>query len=278
MKRVIVYCATGYAERVFYSLDDRAYEVVAYCDTNPELWGKVRGGGISVISPETLPELDYDAIIISRDMYAKEITEYLVKEIRVPPEKIEVYLPETPFHYAEERIVMLRKCIDMLKARGVQGDLAELGVYQGELARILNHDLPERKLHLFDTFEGFAAGKDEVRVADRDKFKDTNVDLVLGKMRTPENCIVHQGYFPETAEGVEATFALVSLDPDLYEPTLSGLRYFWPRLAPGGYIFIHDYDSNYYTGVKKAVTEFLGETHAVIVPVADICGSVIIAK
>lgn len=173
---------------------------------------------------------------------------------------------------------MLRKCIDMLKLRGVEGDLAELGVYQGELARILNHDLPERKLHLFDTFQGFAAGKDEVRTADLDKFKDTNMNLVLSKMTTPENCVVHQGYFPETAEGVEATFALVSLDPDLYEPTLNGLHYFWPRLAEGGYILIHDYDSNYYTGVKKAVTEFLRDTHAVIVPVADICGSVIIAK
>ena len=36
-------------------------------------------------------------------------------------------------------------------------------------------------------------------------------------------------------------FAFVSLDTDLYKPTLAGLEFFWPRMSKGGFIFIHDF-------------------------------------
>ena len=39
---------------------------------------------------------------------------------------------------------------------GVPGAAAELGVYRGFFARCINQLLPERKLYLFDSFEGFA--------------------------------------------------------------------------------------------------------------------------
>ena len=38
---------------------------------------------------------------------------------------------------------------------GVPGAAAELGVYRGSFARCINTLLPERRLYLFDTFEGF---------------------------------------------------------------------------------------------------------------------------
>ena len=52
-------------------------------------------------------------------------------------------------------------------------------------------------------------------------------------------------------------FSFVSLDADLYQPILSRLLYsFYPRLAPGGLIFVHDYGSHNWDGCK-AVDEFL---------------------
>ena len=42
------------------------------------------------------------------------------------------------------------------RLQDVEGDLAELGVYQGDFAWQLNAALPERRLHLFDTFSGFS--------------------------------------------------------------------------------------------------------------------------
>lgn len=56
----------------------------------------------------------------------------------------------------------------------------------------------------------------------------------LSKMPNRENIIVKIGRFPETAKGIEDTFAFVNLDMDLYEPTIGGLRFFYPRMAEGG--------------------------------------------
>ena len=56
-------------------------------------------------------------------------------------------------------------------------------------------------------------------------------------MAHPDNCIVKQGFFPETATDVEDTFCFVSIDTDLYEPIYQGLKFFYPKLEKGGYIF-----------------------------------------
>ena len=50
-------------------------------------------------------------------------------------------------------VLLMRSVI----ARRVEGDFAELGVYQGGSARLIHHYAPERVLHLFDTFSGFDA-------------------------------------------------------------------------------------------------------------------------
>ena len=52
------------------------------------------------------------------------------------------------------------------------------------------------------------------------------------------NTVVIEGYFPETTVGLEdERFAFVSLDTDLYKPIYEGLKFFYPRLNPGGIIF-----------------------------------------
>ena len=56
---------------------------------------------------------------------------------------------------------------------------------------------------------------------DVDNFKDTSVDIVLAKMKTPENCIIRKGYFPDMAEDIDGGFSLVGLDCDLYKPILA---------------------------------------------------------
>lgn len=109
-------------------------------------------------------------------------------------------------------------------------------------------------------------------------FVDTSVDLVLGKLPHPSLAKVFPGYFPETATGVEDRFAFVSLDVDLYEPTRAGLQWFYERLSPGGYIFVHDYNNQRYLGVRKAVDEFVAANRACCVPLPDFAGSVIICK
>ena len=71
-----------------------------------------------------------------------------------------------------------------------------------------------------------------------------------------DNCIIRKGYFPDTVKGLEEKFVFVSLDMDLYRPTLEGLEYFYPRMCGGGIIAIHDYFSDAYPNIKRAVNDF----------------------
>jgi O-methyltransferase len=87
------------------------------------------------------------------------------------------------------------------------------------------------------------------------------------------------GWFPESAADVgDATFAFVSIDADLYAPVLSGLDWFWPRLAPGGYVLVHDFNNGAFGGAKKAVREFQDRTGASVVPVPDWGGTAIVTQ
>ena len=278
MKKVLVYCANGYGERVIYSLNCDIYEVVGLVDKSKEIIGKSLYG-YTVYSPKEIQELEYDYIIISVSEYAEAIITDLVGTYRVNSNKIVVYQPsERGIDYEEERNVMLKKLSALIRERNVYGAMAEVGVYKGDFARVMNRCFPERRLFLFDTFEGFDSTRDVVKESDREKFKDTCVEEVLSKMSNPQVCVVKKGYFPDTAYDIEEMFSLVSLDCDLYEPILAGLEFFYPRLAPGGYIIVHDFGMYHYTGVKKAVYEFCDKYHVPIVPILDRCLSVIISK
>lgn len=277
-KRVVIYCASGYAERVAYSLNEDTFEVIGLTDSNPEIWGK-RLYGYEVYPPGVISELKPDLVVIAISEYETEIRTLLIEKYGMEADKITVYQGQThDIRWEEERIVMLRKCIAMLKERNIKGNMAEVGVYQGDFAKLFNRYFPEKKLYLFDTFEGFDTERDKVNDCDKNLFKDTSVEFVLQKMTTPEQCIVKKGYFPDTAVDVDETFSLVSLDCDLYEPILAGLEYFYPRLSKGGYIFVHDFGSYHFEEVKKAVLRYCDENNVSLFPIVDRCLSVIITK
>lgn len=165
----------------------------------------------------------------------------------------------------------------------IPGSTAELGVYRGDFARIINEVFPDRTLYLFDTFEGFdqqdlGIEKDSGFSGGTQDFSGTSVEMVLEKMPNPANCVIRKGYFPESAAGVEDDFAFVSIDADLYKPIVDGLSFFYPRLARGGYIFVHDYNNDEYKGAKAAVRQFCREQGVGFFPLPDACGSAVITK
>ncbi|MFB0872537.1 MULTISPECIES: TylF/MycF/NovP-related O-methyltransferase [unclassified Sphingobium] len=171
-----------------------------------------------------------------------------------------------------------------IRDRGVPGAVAELGVYKGDQARLINRLFADRPLYLFDTFSGFsdrdlgAESEGNFSSAIVGDFVDTSIELVESKLPYRDQARFFPGFFPETAEGIEETFAFVSLDVDLYDPTRAGLDWFYERLSPGGYIFVHDYNNRRYMGVRKAVDEFVQASGACFVPLPDFAGSVVIAK
>lgn len=182
------------------------------------------------------------------------------------------------------RYSTLELMADEIGSKKIAGSIAELGVYRGAFARKLNELFYDRRFYLFDTFEGFHEAdikqeqKENFSTPKSDVFSDTSITRVLNSMKFPKQCIIRKGYFPQTAEGIEDHFALVSIDADLFNPTYEGLRYFYPRLIPGGYILVHDYNNRDYRGVRQAVRQFCAETGIGYLPLSDLCGSVAITK
>ena len=197
--------------------------------------------------------------------------------VPTPAQLADSSLPERELSNDYVRLATLELLCRRLE--NVPGAAAELGVYRGFFARCINQLLPERKLYLFDSFEGFAeeaCATDSFQAAHR----NTAIDKVLSIMPHPENITVKPGFFPESLEGLEEQFCLVSLDVDFYRTTLEGLRYFWPRMERGGYLLLHDWGSPKLPGVAEALADYEAEIGQKIpsVPLCDVGGTLVLCK
>lgn len=193
----------------------------------------------------------------------------------------------TDFYEAMDiRSASIQKIARRIRQLSVPGAIAELGVYKGELSALLSWLFPERTLYLFDTFSGFDSRdismeqKNRLSFARAGDLSDTSPEAVLERLPHPENALIKKGFFPDTATGLDhVRYAFVSLDADLYSPTLAGLDYFYPRLNPGGVIVLHDYDNQRFGGVSLAVREYEASHGTLcLVPLADLHGSCMILK
>ncbi|MGX3010349.1 TylF/MycF/NovP-related O-methyltransferase [Helicobacter sp. 23-1044] len=226
---------------------------------------------------EVLQKLDFDSIVIGTFTGFYEIRAQL-ESLGIARDKIDVSHIELSVRARE---IFLENFAKEIKAQNLAGNVAELGVYRGDFARRINECFKDKILYLFDTFEGFedkdlAQSKDGAMGASLGKkhFSNTSVELVLGKMPYPKQCVVKKGWFPQSAENSleNEKFCFVNLDADLYEPILAGLRFFYPKMVRGGVILIHEYFSAGYVGVREAVSEFMSEcglSNAQKLPIGD---------
>lgn len=276
--RVIIWGAGDGGFNALHMLDPLT-EVVAFIDDNPTKTGK-KIKGIEVLSSLEGLQREYDYILLA-NLHGARLIEEINTKYHVPKEKLlDIYHGGI----VDTRVGTLQTISSIINERGIQGAVAELGVFQGEFAKKINMLFPNRTLHLFDTFEGF--DQRDIAVEKKMSFSESSpgeyysngVQQVLSKMPYPQKCVVYKGYFPDSIDSCEENFVFVSLDVDLYAPTIAGLDFFYNRLANGGYIMVHDYNSLRFSGVKQAVQEFCEKRNINYTPLTDMCGSVIIAK
>jgi hypothetical protein len=154
----------------------------------------------------------------------------------------------------------------------VPGDFAEVGVFRGGGARVLREVKNGRLLHLFDTFSGMP--KTDPRRDTMHKagdFADASLEAVQRYLGM-EGIRYYVGFFPDTTRGHEQAlerFAFVHLDVDIYQSTLDSLRFFYPRLSPGGMLVTHDYSAQSCPGVAAAYDEFFVDKPERVLPIWD---------
>jgi len=256
-----------------------AYDLICYGDNHPEN-SRIRGEA-RVMTVEAALAARPDEVLVS--VVGKDRAEALYRQARDAGFQGRIW----NINDFIERIDLRRGAAVRMAARlsGISGAAAELGVYKGDFAQLINVLFPERRLYLFDTFTGFderdipAESRNRFSAAKAGDFGDTCVEYVKSRMKYPEQVIFRKGYFPETCSGIEEVFAFVSLDADLYTPTLEGLEWFLPRMSPGGVIFLHDYGNLRFHGAAQALHDY-EERHGTLalVPLPDLHGSAVIVK
>ena len=257
------------------------YKVECYIDNNPQKQNQKIDGCV-VLSLEEALKTNPDYIWIA--VLNKEASESVKEQIRTAGFEGKLLDISDFRKYQDVRTATLRLVAQELKERNVPGQMAELGVFRGDFSAVMNEVFPNRELYLFDTFEGF----DEKDIVIEEQFgtpgmgqkdfSDTSMELVRAKMNNPDKVHFYKGYFPDTFPEDMPRLALVSLDPDLYEPVYQGLKRFYPLLNSGGVILIHDYNSMQFPGVKKAVRKYAEEEGIFLIPLMDMHGTAVIMK
>lgn len=280
MNSVVIWGA-GQCGRMVYNLLNAEMKVQAFVDNNAKLHGS-KIYGIPVVDASELSKIRPDFIYIS--ILNKKSCRMVKDQLLKTGSNAEIVCIDEFRKQFDVRLGALRLISKEINKGHIRGAVAELGVYRGEFASEISRLFPDRKIYLFDTFEGF--DERDLKIEEEgnyscniiEKFDSTGVDIVKHKMPYPGQVLLKKGYFPETAEGIMEEFALVSLDADLYKPTYEGLKFFYPRLSKGGYIILHDYNNSQFRGTGAAVSQFCRENGVFVVPICDLHGSAVILK
>lgn len=280
MKTVVLFGA-GQVGAMVSRLIGTEYAAICFADNSEGKWGALLAG-IPVVSPQESLRHDPDCFCLC--VLDEERSGQMEAQIRELGFQGEILQPDSLKTF-DARAATMRLLAEQIREKNIPGDVAELGVFRGEFAALINAAFPDRTIHLFDTFEGFPAedveveqaqGLSRARVGD---FAETAEDTVKNRLPNREKAVFHRGYFPDTFHDcMEKTFAFVSVDADLYAPTAAALPLFWERLSPGGVLLVHDVNSTQFTGAGKAVREFCGEKGLLPMPVCDLHGSAVLRK
>jgi O-methyltransferase len=150
------------------------------------------------------------------------------------------------------------------QVESVPGDVLEVGTWRGGTAGILTSALPNKTVHVADTFEGVVKAADWEHYSDR-AHDDTSVEVVEQLLRLDlgvSNYRILKGIFPEQTGGllVGRALALVYLDVDVYHSTKDAFEYVWPTLSPFGIVAFDDYGFvSACGGIKRFVDEISGD-------------------
>lgn len=165
--------------------------------------------------------------------------------------------------------VLLRELQRIVKS-GISGDVVELGCYEGgsaiELQRFIRQNAPERKLYLYDSFEGLPnKTKEDESVVGTEftagalKASQSQLKRNFTKAGLPVPEITRAWFFELDPDDMPDQIALAFLDGDFYESIMDSLKLVWSKITVGGVVIIDDYHNSKLPGVKRAVETFFGD-------------------
>jgi O-methyltransferase len=176
-----------------------------------------------------------------------------------------------------ERLINAYDLVRRAEEQRLRGAIVECGVFKGGSAAVMTMaSSPQRKVWLFDSFEGLPEPTEEDGAmaieysGDRATGAlapigqcvgplDVVKELFFEKLHVPPSRIeIRQGWFQDTlpiAKQEIGPIAVLRLDGDWYDSTKVCLDNLYDLVISGGFVIIDDY--GYWEGCRRAVDEFL---------------------
>jgi hypothetical protein len=152
------------------------------------------------------------------------------------------------------------------RTTSIPGCYMECGVAEGGSALLLGllARRRNRPLWLFDTFEGLPAPSENdpdfdaaMQWTGRCRGELHEIEAKLERFGLWDRTTAVKGLFQDTMPDLDIPpIALVHLDGDWYDSTMTCLTHLWPKVSPGGYVQFDDYFR--WEGCRKAVDEYFG--------------------
>lgn len=154
--------------------------------------------------------------------------------------------------------------------KNVPGDFFDIGCWKGTLSFYAalffkENDVTDRKIYLFDTFEGHPENqKEEIDKqwgfdSKLDYFKNTSIDDIVATFEKLKfnNYQIVKGDIFETLPKTNTKIAFATTDLNHYVPTKFALEYLCEKLSDQGMIFEDDYGN--IQGINLAIDELINE-------------------
>jgi hypothetical protein len=154
----------------------------------------------------------------------------------------------------------------------LEGDIVECGVFKGAsfsgFAMMREIFCPDKSIIGFDVFNDFPETNFNDDINPRKKFiqeagsqsigKEELIEVLKNKGITQKIELIEGDICKTVPEYVDSKplmkISLLNLDTDIYEPAVTILENFWPKIVKGGILILDDY--NVFPGETKAVNEF----------------------
>ena len=168
------------------------------------------------------------------------------------------------------RLDHLQRCVEIVLANAIPGDLIEAGVWRGGAAIVMRavlaaDQIADRTVWLADSFEGVPSPDPRRHPADAGYRLHRYPELAISIEHVRAN-FARYGLLDDQVRFVEGRFrdtlptlsghrwSLIRVDGDLAESTHDSLQNLYPSLSPGGFVIVDDYGA--VRACRQAVDEF----------------------
>jgi hypothetical protein len=168
-----------------------------------------------------------------------------------------------------KRLDNIQFCLEKVIGDHVPGDCIETGVWRGGASIFMRavlkaHGVTDRTVWLADSFAGLPPPDAAIYPQDSQDVHHTVKFLAVSCEEVKKNFIKYglfdnqvrflKGWFKDTLPNAPMQkLAIIRLDGDMYESTMEGLKYLYPKLSAGGFVIVDDYALK---GCREAVHDF----------------------